>query len=75
MQITQILIAVDQLVNTLFGGWADETISARAYRGRKKKRWYYSMIFIDKLFFMQKEHCKLAYLSEINRIQLPDEMR
>lgn len=27
-----LLIAVDQLVNTLTGGWPDETLSSRAYR-------------------------------------------
>ena len=30
--LLQILVGVDQLGNTLLGGWADETISARAYR-------------------------------------------
>lgn len=28
----QIAVAFDQLVNTLLGGWADETLSARAWR-------------------------------------------
>ena len=32
----QIPIAIDQLVNTIFGGWADETISCRAYRMQGK---------------------------------------
>ncbi len=27
-RLSQIPIAIDQLVNTLFGGWADETISS-----------------------------------------------
>ena len=27
-----ILIALDQLLNTLTGGWPDETMSSRAYR-------------------------------------------
>lgn len=26
------LIAVDQLLNTLLGGWPDETLSSRCYR-------------------------------------------
>lgn len=37
--IWNILIAIDQLVNTLFGGFADESISSRAakaqIRGKK----------------------------------------
>lgn len=32
----QVMVAVDQLVNTLLGGWADETLSARAYRHAKR---------------------------------------
>lgn len=41
--IIQVLIALDQLVNAILGGWADETISARAYRlaerNRSAKEW------------------------------------
>lgn len=32
MRFKQIPIALDQFVNTLFGGWADETLSCRAWR-------------------------------------------
>jgi len=32
----QILIAVDQLANAVIGGWADETLSSRAW-GREQK--------------------------------------
>ena len=28
----QILIAIGQLANTVIGGWADETLSSRAWR-------------------------------------------
>lgn len=37
MQIKQVLIALDQLANTLAGGYADETISSRCYRNTKLK--------------------------------------
>lgn len=33
----QVLVALDQLVNTLAGGYADETISSRAYRGEAER--------------------------------------
>ena len=33
----QVAIAFDQLINTLLGGYADETLSARAHRMRVKK--------------------------------------
>lgn len=66
----QVLVALDQLVNTLLGGFADETLSARAYRrkcrGKPLLAW-----FINKLFFWQEDHCKEAYESEVNRTQLP----
>ena len=72
----QVLIAIDQLANTLLGGWADETLSSRAWRQHKrKKRWYIMKNIIEVIFFWQKEHCKSAYESERNRLQLPPEFR
>lgn len=68
----QVAVAFDQLVNTLMGGYADETLSARAWRhhldgSRMWPRW-----IIDHLFFWQTNHCKEAYESELLRKQLPD---
>ena len=72
----QILIAIDQLVNTFFCGWADETLSSRAWRMRKRnKRWAMARRIIDGLFFWQNEHCFQAYESERLREQLPKELR
>lgn len=72
----QVLVALDQLGNAILGGWADETMSSRAYRHaeiEKDKRW--PMVLIDHLFFWQDQHCKQAYESELERSQLPPEMR
>lgn len=72
----QVLIALDQFVNTLLWGYADETLSARAYRHaeiKKDRRW--PMQLIDALFFWQDEHCRQAYESEVRRTQLPPGMR
>lgn len=66
----QILIAIDQLGNTLLGGMADETISARCYRNKWKRR----ERFINWLF-RDPDHCHQAYLSELNRTQEPEEYR
>lgn len=70
----QVLVAIDQLINTLIGGWADETLSSRvhrrALRGKTGVAWV-----IDHLFFWQEEHCKTAYESELTRAQLPPELR
>ena len=51
----QFAIAVDQLINAALGGYADETLSARAHRMRVKKQryWGWTADAIDRLFFWQ----------------------
>lgn len=72
----QIPIAIDQLINTLFGGWADETISSVAWRKRNDgKGWVLFQKVIDAIFFWQEKHCQSAYESEKNRLQCPPELR
>ena len=68
----QVLIALDQLVNTLLGGMADETLSARAWRHKLDGSRSWPCWLIDKLFFWQDGHCRQAYESEVLRRQLPD---
>lgn len=72
----QILIAIDQFFNACCGGWADETLSSRAWRQRERKRhWAILRRVIDALFFWQKNHCRTAYESERARLHLPPELR
>lgn len=71
----QVLIAIDQLFNTLLWGYADETLSARAHRHALKGDREWPEKIINFLFFWQKDHCKQAYQSEIDRTQLPPSMR
>lgn len=66
----QFIISIDQTVNALTGGWADETISSRMYRTQSP-----FVRVIDTLFFFDKDHCKRAFESERERLQLPPEMR
>ena len=69
-------IALDQQFNTLLGGSPDETLSSRAYRTEQHQR-ILGRIFrpvIDKIFWFEIKHCKKAYYSEINRLQLPSNM-
>ena len=79
--LKQILIAIDQLFNTLFFGWADETLSSKCYRLKRDGVRNWPCNLIDTLFFWDrdkstgKRHCELSYLSEIERNQLPPEMR
>lgn len=75
--IKQILIGIDQLFNTLTGGYADETLSSRAWRlyARHKLSGRILKPLIDTLFFWQKDHCYNSFLSEVERRQLPREFR
>lgn len=68
----QVLIALDQLVNTFLGGMADETLSARAWRNHLKCRRTWPVKVINMLFFWQKNHCRTAYESEKQRKHLPE---
>lgn len=73
----QFIIALDQLINTLFRGWADETVSARAHRNAMKgvRKWIYGRHLIDTIFFWDKEHCRKSFYSEKMRSHLPAEYR
>lgn len=53
------LIAIDQAVNTAFGGDPDETISSRLGKARNTSRAaaFFADI-VDKLFFWDPNHCK-----------------
>jgi hypothetical protein len=76
MRVKQFLIAFDQLLNTLAGGWADETLSARAYRmSRTSKAWARVKNIIDGIFFWQPGHCYGSYMAEKQRLQLSPEYR
>lgn len=71
----QILIALDQFVNTLLCGYADETLSSRSYRLYTSGKLKWPMKVINVIFFWQDNHCKESYESEMKRSQLPPEMR
>ena len=71
----QVLIAIDQLLNAIFRGYADETLSSRAWRHYVKgdRRWPCRLI--DALLWFDKDHCRTSYESEVERRQLPPSMR
>lgn len=78
----EVLVAFDQTINAVLGGYADETISARAYRlGLRDQcagrwgRWRVMWVAVDVLFFWQAAHCERAYNSEQARLGLPPEYR
>lgn len=74
----QFLISLDQALNTITWikgdgfGWADETLSARAWRLRRQSNAWQR---IDRLFFWDPDHCRQSYESELHRRHLPFEYR
>lgn len=70
-----VLIAVDQLINALLGGWPDETVSSLSYRLDRDGVRHWPRKLIDGIFFWQKEHCKSSYEAEKLRLQAPPETR
>ena len=79
--LKQLAIAIDQLLNVLIGlignrlSWADETMSAHAYRLELERGRSWARKLIDGILFFDKDHCKESYESEILRRQLPPSMR
>jgi hypothetical protein len=70
-----ILIALDQLINAVCGGWPDETLSSRAWRWDVKGKRTWPRRLIDALFFFDSRHCLKSYESERLGRQLPPEAR
>ena len=75
--LKRVLIALDQLVNTIFMGWPDETISSRSYRWDKDgiRSWPRRLIDCIAWVFRDKNHCYESYISERVGRQLPPELR
>lgn len=79
----QTLVSFDQFLNVFTcmfiepneKHWADETFSAHVHRHYLRGKWKILRKLINFLFFWQKDHCKEAYESELNRMQLPPELR
>lgn len=76
--VKQVLLAFDQLINAIIGGWADETVSSRAWRrSAYLRRWQVTRDLIDTVFgwFGDPQHCFESYTSERLRSQFPPELR
>ena len=73
----QILIALDQGINALICGYADETISARCYRMQARSRvWRRMLRLVDGLFARwESDHCYNSWRSEQRGTQLPPDYR
>ena len=75
--IKSVLIALDQLVNTVCGGWPDETISSRAWRWELAgaRSWPRKLIDGLALIFGDRDHCRESFENERLGRQLPPEAR
>ena len=76
--ILNVLIGLDQLINTLRGGSPDETLSAAAWRTEQagKLGGRIARPLIDLLFRpFERDHCFGAYQSELCNKQLPESYR
>lgn len=71
----QTLLAIDQLFNAIFLGWADESFSARCWRCRNIQPFKTMRFVVDCLFFFDKNHCKSSFQSERLRLHSPPEER
>jgi hypothetical protein len=70
-----LLIACSQLGNVLLAGWPDETLSSRLYRWHRDGKRSWPMRMLDAVFFWEKDHCKMSFLSEVLGTQSPRELR
>lgn len=75
--VKQIAIALDQLANAFLAGWADETLSSRAWRWEKDgiRAWPRKLIDWLAARLGDANHCHESYLSERRGAQLPPELR
>ena len=80
--LKNLAIAADQFVNSVFGGYPDETLSSRLYRkdleadrGAASKYWTGWRVTVDMLFFWQQDHCEKAWRREKNKAHFPRELQ
>ena len=79
----QLLLAIDQFLNVLLFAiisprreqWADESLSAHCWRIYLERGMSWPYKLVNSILWFDKDHCKEAYESEIERRQLPPSMR
>ena len=74
----RLAVACDQLLNTVAGGFPDETFSARAWqRGHidQVAAWLPVVSLVDLVFFWDANHCATSYESEAARRHYSAAMR
>ena len=71
----QVFIGVDQLINTILDGSADETMSSRCFRLNHIPTYRYLELFVNVIFYPLQgpDHCEHAYWKEVLGRQVPEE--
>lgn len=75
--LKNLLIALDQLLNAIFAGWPDETMSSRAYRWDVAgvRSWPRKVIDFIADICQDSNHCYESFRSERIGRQQPPELR
>lgn len=74
--LKNLLIALDQFLGALIlGNDADITISAQAWLWHITGKRSWPCRLIDALLFWDRNHCEESFKSELERKQLPPELR
>lgn len=66
-----VLIAIDQLVNTIFGGDPDETVSSRSGKRQEEQLWAKYLCKLLNIF--ESEHCKKSIEEDEGKNQVLDD--
>lgn len=75
-----VLVAFDQLVCALLGGWPDETLSSYAWRMEQQAKpwgrlWRPAIDWLALNLFRNRDHCRNAWESTRTRAYMPLESR
>lgn len=72
-----LLIALDQFINALLGGWPDETLSSRCWRWEQAgvRSWPRKVLDGVARLLGDRDHCRQSFESERQGRQLPPELR
>lgn len=72
-----LLIALDQFINALLGGWPDETLSSRCWRWDQAgvRSWPRKVLDGVARLLGDRDHCRQSFESERQGRQLPPELR
>lgn len=69
--VISVFTAMSQLLNSILGGYPDETFCSRAWRGKAEgnSKWGLAVSVLNSIFFWHENHCRGAYLEEISLYQ------